>query len=242
MTPYYQDDAVTIYHGDMRDLSLPSVAAVVTDPPYGETSLTWDQWVDAWPSKVQDLTNQMWCFGSFRMFFNHAAEFNGWRLGQEVVWEKHNGSGFHADRFRRVHELATHWYRGQWSALTINPQTTNDATARTVRRKGRPAHMGHIEATPYASQDGGPKLMRSVLYVRSEHGTAVHPTQKPVGILEPLIRYSTNLGDTVLDPFAGSGSTLVAAKLSGRKAIGVEADETYCEAAANRLAQGVLAL
>ena len=67
----------------------------------------------------------------------------------------------------------------------------------------------------------------------------VHPTQKPV----PLMRWCLSLvpdAKTVLDPFMGSGTTLVAAKLEGRKAVGIEINEKYCEAAANRLAQGVL--
>ena len=84
--------------------------------------------------------------------------------------------------------------------------------------------------------------MRSVLAVRSCHGYAVHPTQKPVGILHPLIEFSVPVSGIVLDPFAGSGSTLVAAREAGRRAIGIEVQERYCEIAAKRLAQGVLPL
>ena len=100
--------------------------------------------------------------------------------------------------------------------------------------------MGDVGASSYASEDGGPRLMRSVQFVRSMHGSAIHPTEKPIGILDPLIRYSCPPGGLVLDPFAGSGSTLDAARRSGRRAIGIEAREDYCEAIANRLAQGVL--
>jgi site-specific DNA-methyltransferase (adenine-specific) len=82
--------------------------------------------------------------------------------------------------------------------------------------------------------------MRSVLQVRSEHGRAVHPTQKPLGILSPLISYSVPPGGLVLDPFMGSGSTLLAARQLGRRAIGIEADEAYCKAAVQRLGQGEL--
>jgi site-specific DNA-methyltransferase (adenine-specific) len=82
--------------------------------------------------------------------------------------------------------------------------------------------------------------MTSVLPVRSMHGSAIHPTEKPVGILAPLIRYACPPGGLVLDPFAGSGSTLDAARSSGRKAVGIEAREDYCEAIARRLSQGVL--
>lgn len=244
MKPYFAHDGITIYHGDFREWLAPDVrfSAIVTDPPYGETSLMWDSWVDGWPELLREVAPQMWCFGSLRMFLKHFEDFKTWRFAQEIVWEKHNGSGFHADRFRRVHEFATHWYRGEWQSLTKNVQTTPDATARTVRRRERPAHMGEIENSTYTSVHGGPRMMRSVIYAPSEHGKAFHPTQKPVAILLPLIEYSTNRGDVVFDPFMGSGSTLVAAKLCGRGAVGIEASEKYCEAAAKRLEQGIFDL
>lgn len=238
LTPFYEDEFVTLYHGDAREI-LPGLLAdaIVTDPPYGETSLEWDRWQNEWPTWVRNAAPQMWCFGSMRMFLSRFAEFAEWQFAQEIVWEKHNGSGFHADRFKRVHEFATHWYRGKWSELYRQPQYTNDATARAVRRKERPAHMGEIADSTYTSVDGGPRLMRSVLQVRSMHGRALHPTEKPRGILEPLIGYSVPEGGTVLDPFAGSGSTLAAAREMGRRAIGIEAREDYCEVAAKRLDQ-----
>jgi len=238
VTLYYEDDSVMIFHADCRDvLGTLHANAVVTDPPYGETSLDWDVPVSEWARLL--IPDSLWCFGSLRMFMRRAEEFAGWNLAQDVVWEKHNGSNFHADRFRRVHEIAAHFYRGAWDAIYKQPVTTQDATARAVRRKERPPHTGEIAGSTYTSEDGGPRLMRSVIAVPSCHGYAQHPTQKPVGILRPLIEYSTPVGGVVLDPFMGSGSTLVAAKEAGRAAIGVDVDERYCEIAAGRCAQGV---
>jgi site-specific DNA-methyltransferase (adenine-specific) len=221
-----------------------TVAAVITDPPYGETSLTWDRWPDGWLASITTFvdTAQMWCFGSMRMFLEHAREFAfaDWQFGQDVVWRKHNGSGFHADRFKRVHEHVTHWYRGAWSDLYISPVFTQDAVKKQVRRKTRPTHTGHVDDAPYRSEDGGPRLQRSVIEVRSCHGHAEHPTQKPLGIITPLVEYSVPPQGLIVDPFMGSGSTLRAAKDSGRRAIGIEVDERYCEIAAKRLAQEVL--
>lgn len=245
MIPYYSDSAVTLFHGDYLDFTGEAGVSdhfdlIVTDPPYGETSLPWDQWVRDWPNYAADLAPSMWCFGSMRMFLEHREDFRDWKFSQDVVWEKHNGSGFHADRFRRVHEHAIFWYRRTWALTYHDPQTTPDATARTVRSKRRPAHMGRIERTPYVSVDNGPRLMTSVLYAPSMHGEALHPTEKPQAILDPLIRYGCPPGGTVLDPFAGSGSTLLAARSAGRHAVGVEIDEQFCELAARRLSQGVL--
>ena len=126
-----------------------------------------------------------------------------WRQAQEIVWEKHNGSNFHADRFKRVHELVVQLYKRSTPCEEVykRPVYTNDATARAVRRKRRPTHTGHIEAASYKSEDGGPRLMTSVLYERSCHGYADHPTQKPIGILRTLLEYSCPEKGMVLDLF-----------------------------------------
>lgn len=239
MTPYWQNGLVTIYHGDYKEVisSLEKkFSTIIADPPYGDTSLEWDDLQGAWPTTVFEACEEsasLWCFGSFRMFYG--LQLDPWKLSQDLIWEKHNGSSFHADRFRRVHEHVVHFYKGAWGELYKNPVKTNDATARTVRRKKRPPHMGHIEAGAYESFDGGPKLMRSVIEVRSCHGYAIHPTQKPIGILDPLIEYSCAPGSTVLDPFMGSGSTLEACRKAGIVCVGIEREEKYCEAATRRL-------
>ena len=238
-TPYYQDDLVTLFHGDYSDHleEMAGADAIVTDPPYGETSLVWDRWPNGWPTEFARVSTSLWCFGSFRMFMDNLPEFDGWKFSHEIVWEKHNGSGFAADKFRRVHELATLWYRGEWGSIRHTVPTTPDAVKRTMRLKERPPHMGEIAGSQYVSEDGGDRLMRSVLKVRSEHGRAVHPTQKPLGIVTPLIEYSVPVGGLVVDPFSGSGTTLLAAKLAGRRGIGCEVNEAYCAAAARRLSQ-----
>ena len=248
MKPYYDEGGITIYHGDavcvLALIDTLSIDAVIADPPYAETNLQWDRWPDSWPQAVAQQVPRsapLWCFGSLRMFLDRSDEFAQWSIAQEVVWEKHNGSNFHADRFRRVHELAVQWYRGEWANIYRAVVTTPDATARTVRKKARPPQWhGATGDNVYRSEDGGPRLQRSVIYCRSEHGRALHPTQKPLGILEPLVRYSCPPGGTVLDLFAGAGSASLAAKQHGCRSIAVEADERYCEIAAKRLAQGVL--
>lgn len=236
--------SVEIINADFADVidTIPSgsVDCILTDPPYGETSLEWDKWPLGWPSRVLPLlkpTGSMWVFGSTRVFFDHVAEFGGWKLAQDIVWEKHNGSGFQADRFKRVHENALHFYRADapWEGVYKDPQYTPDAVARSVRRKKGPAHMGEIGAGSFKSEEGGDRLMRSVIYCRSEHGRAVHPTQKPLGVVEPLLLYSSPEGGTVLDIFAGSGTTGVAAQRHGRNAILIEGKPEFAEAAKTRL-------
>lgn len=217
-----------------------SVDCVIADPPYNETSLAWDRWPSEWPSAVRRVlkrSGSMWVFGSQRMFLDRIDEFDGWRFSQDIIWEKQNGSSAAADRFRRVHEHVLLFYRtdSPWGGVYKDVQYTLDATARRVRRKQKPPHWGVLDGSSYTSEDGGPRLMRSVLQVRSEHGRALHPTQKPLGIVEPLLRYSCPPGGLVLDPFAGSGTTGVAALRNGRSADLIEINPDYCKIIAKRL-------
>lgn len=250
MEPYFDDGQVKLYLGDCREI-LPTLGItadlVVADPPYGETSLKWDKWPGRWPSVVAGITDQMWCFGSLRMFLDRRDEFrahvNGriWKLAQDTVWEKGAGSGFDDDRFKKVHELVAHWYRGKWSDLYRDPQREpglEPAGRHPATRRGRPDHRGTIGEK--AHHFDGTRLVRSVIHTKSMRGRAVHKTQKPVEVLSLLVAYSCPPGGTVCDPFAGSGSTLVTAKLLGRRSVGVEADEAECEKAARRLQQDVL--
>jgi len=246
--PYYADDQVTLYLGDCREV-LPALGVmanlIVADPPYGETSLPWDKWPDGWLVSAAMVTRSLWCFGSLRMFLDRRDEFKGWKLSQDVIWEKHNGSGPAADRFRRVHEQLTHWYRGNWAAIHHEVPRTR-AAAEDVARSGtsRKRRTNGVHLGAYGPEvtwrDNGTRLMRSVMRAKSAQRSAIHPTEKPVQILKPLIAYACPPGGLVIDPFAGSGSTLDAARQSGRRAIGIEIRERYCELAARRLSQEVL--
>lgn len=237
MEPYWQDDGIALYHGDCRTV-LPALGVtadlVLADPPYGETKLAWDRWPAGWLETAAGVTTSLWCFGSLRMYLEHAVEFLAWKLSQDVIWEKHNGTGWAADRFKRVHEQVTHDAPRERG----NPAKRTGGHGVTATRS---QHADQIRHGNYA--DDGMRLARSVIRVRNMHQRgAIHPTEKPVGILDPLIAYACPRGGLVVDPFAGSGSTLEAARGSGRPAIGVEIDERYCELAARRLSQGVLAM
>lgn len=215
---------------------------IIADPPYGDTSLSWDSVVEGWADEARKALKpggSMWVFGSMRFFMRSAFALSGWRFAQDVVWEKHNGSSFHADRFKRVHEHVVQFYRDtdKWSSVYNDVPKTMDATARAVRRKKRPPHMGHIDAGSYESVDGGPRIMRSVIFERSCHGRAIHPTEKPVPLLEILIRASCPPGGVVGDFFAGSGAAGEAARNAGRDYVGCEIDPAMADKARARLSR-----
>jgi site-specific DNA-methyltransferase (adenine-specific) len=249
VTPYYEDEWVTLYHGDCRQVLPPlgvAADAVVTDPPYGEVSLEWDTWQAGWVEAVGQAVPavaSLWCFGSMRMFLDRARDFAGWQLSQDVVWRKPRIRGIATDRFARIHEHALHWYRGPWSEVHHEAQRVAHHGPRvTVPAKASTVRSGTSQANATSSyEDDGTRLMSTVLEgVAGDPRRVLHPAQKPIAVLAPLIAYAAPMGGTVLDPFAGSGSTLDAARAIGRRAIGVEADERYCEVTARRLSQGDL--
>lgn len=222
---------------------------LLADPPYGDTSLAWDRKVPGWQTTAHAMlksSGSMWVFGSMRFFMASEQDFAaaGWRYAQDIVWEKHNGSGFQADRFKRVHEHAVQFYPHDvpWASVWNEVQVTRDAIQRSVqRKKGKPAHMGNIEHAPYQSENGGPRLMRSVIPMHSCHGHAIHPTEKPVGLLQILIRTSCPPGGIVGDMFAGSGAAGEACAQAGRNYAGSEIDPKMADKARNRLADNLFA-
>jgi site-specific DNA-methyltransferase (adenine-specific) len=240
--PYFSDGQVSLFLGDCREV-LPAlgVAAdlVLADPPFGETALSWDRWPDGWLDVAATVSRSLWCLGSMRMFLEHAGEFAdaGWKFSQDVIWDKQRGSGFAADRFKRVHETATHWYQGHWSAVAHEvPRVNVDYRTRGNSGRGRTHHTGEIGNRTWT--DDGTRLACSVIPVRSMwRRGAIHRTEKPVPLLEPLISYGCAPGGLVVAPFAGSGSDLEAARSLGRRAIGIERDEESCEKAARRLSR-----
>ena len=239
--------SIKLVRGDCRKVMLGRrYDLIIADPPYAVTSLAWDRKVDGWLAVAAAQlkpTGSLWLFGSMRSLMLAGPEIAeaGLRYAQDIVWQKHNGSGFHNDRFKRVHEHAVQFYRADsaWAQVYNDVPKTSDATARTVRRKKRPPHTGHIEASAYTSEDGGPRLMQSVIYMRSCHGEAIHPTEKPVGLLEILVRCSCPADGLVGDFFAGSGAAAEACTHAGRDYFGAEIDEAYHGAAVARLQDSI---
>lgn len=250
MKPYYDDGTVTLWHGDCREI-LPQIDVntehlIIADPPYGETSHPWDRWPDGWLQAAAQAGRSLWCFGTLRMFAAHWGEYAdaGFKFSHDVIWEKHNPSGPDADRFRRIHEQAGFFYRGAWREVWHEAQRITTGVVERGRVIASHKDIGNRGAYTGGSSnwsDDGTRLMTSVLRVRSMHRMGnIAPTQKPVGLLIPLIKYGCPREGLVIDPFAGSGSSLVAAASVGRHAVGIEADEAQIERAAKRLSQGVL--
>jgi site-specific DNA-methyltransferase (adenine-specific) len=250
----YRDDRVVVWHGDCRDV-LPQLdetpLAAVTDPPYGETAAEWDRWPDGWVEALGEIlpaNASLWSFGSARMFLEHVTDFtgNGWKFAQEALWIKRNGSGpTGRDRLVKVHEWAYLWYRGLWSAghhEWERDRVGGPPSARYARKDSRAAaHQRPGRATRW--DDDGTRQPRSVTYVvevPSVRGRGRHQDEKPLGVVMPLVRECAPPDGLVVDPMAGTGTTAVAAILTGRRAVVIERDAQLCRVIVDRVTENTV--
>lgn len=238
--PYYQDDLVTLYHGNCLDV-LPVLTgdAIITDPPYGTTQNKWDSVVpfeDLWPLYDASCSGPVVQF-SQGLFTAATMLSNPKNFKYKLTWVKSKATNFLNAKKQplRKHEDICVFYKKQ---PTYNPQMTQgEAYDKGVRKDALTGSYGDF--SPVRVKSSGDRYPVDVLYhaTAESEGKTTHPTQKPVGLLQTLIRTYTNVGDTVIDPFAGTGSTLIAARREGRKVIGVELDQDYCDSIVQRLKQ-----
>lgn len=222
MKPYYQDDLVTIYHGDCREL-LPEVAdggmVVVTDPPYGISYSP--------PGGGRGFRGDP---GAPRIYKN-------W-IGDVVV---HGDDGPFDPAPILALGLPTVLWGGNHYASRLP-----DGSRWLIwdKRDGNPSNDFADCEMAWTNLGGTARLYShrwQGLVRDSQRGEPRrHPTEKPVSVMCSALGWVPE--GTVLDPFMGSGTTLVAAKSLGRKAIGIEIEERYCEIAAQRCSQEVLGL
>lgn len=209
VSPYYSDDSVTLYHGDCLEIDAWLAADVlVTDPPYGFG------YVSGWDSSDRAIRNDIGVIA-------RNAALDKWAPKPAAVF-------------------------GSWKL-----PRPSDVRALVVWDKsdGTGSGMGDLEAAwgntheeIYILSDWRrngrrrePSVICSKTGMRSLSGQVGHPTPKPVPLMERIISAAPT--GAIADPFAGSGSTLIAARNLGRKAIGVEIEERYCEIVAKRLDQ-----
>ena len=226
MKPYYQDDHVTLYHGDCLEHPewWTGADVLVTDPPYGvswsggarnrkdyDATIASDHSLDA-----RDEMLSLWSPDLPAIVFGVWQQPHPEGTKARLVWVKNIiGPGDLTIPWGPADEEI--YILGKWPPLIPGG---------SARDGGTPARaLGHF-TIPVVPKGFGHQRF--------------HPTQKPTALMEHLIDRCPP--GTVADPFAGSGSTLVAAKRLGRRAVGVELEERYCEIAANRLSQGVLPL
>jgi len=258
--PFYQDDAVTIYHGEaltvLAALAPDSCDALVTDPPYSSGGMyrgDRSQPVDVKYTQPGGGGGTPLVRKSFGAFSGDARDQRSWQAWVGI-WShactnvvRPGGFGFVFSDWRQLPAATDALQFGGWTWRGILAWDKGQDRGLPVRGFFR----SNVEFIAWGTN--GPMTDRSDVTdypgqaitapVRSDaDGPKVHPTQKPTALLRHLLAVVPGETHTVLDPFMGAGSTLVAAKYAGHRAIGIELDEAYCEIAARRCAQEVLAL
>lgn len=219
MEPYYQDESVTLYHGDCYEHldMLAEADCMITDPPY-EIETTAAAWFPYHTEKTKDITTagisdgfdlnilkiveNVICFCSKKQLPELIGVFsrNRWAL---LLWHKLDPVPMYKNKYLPDTEYILHKWKKNGLYGGIKDRNTYKSTA-TYKNGFR------------------------------------HPTVKPPNVMRWLVSVGTDVGQLICDPFAGTGSTLRAAKDLGRLAVGFEINEKYCEIAAKRLEQGVL--
>lgn len=245
----YDNSGIELWCGDYRDYLQkysPRFDCVVTDPPYGITALSWDRWVKGWFDDMVSVSSSLWCFGTFRMFVDHWEEITaaGWKMSQDCIWSKGRNTDLVSDRFGRSHETILHFYIGKWQDIYHEVPRYSGQLKEVVINEGQADHqadhVGKFLKTKGVRMIGQPRKL-SVFEGRKceDQASTGNLTSKPVGILSDLIDYSCPEGGCVLDPFCGSGSTLLAARNLGRRAVGIELREEQIPFVIRRLEQSV---
>ena len=264
MKRYYSDDLVELWHGDVRDGFPPSVerdsvSCAVTSPPYNvglrydehDDAMDWAAYYDLGRGVCSDLLTAMHRGG--RAWINVApvvvpaayeqwTDVAGFRVCLGELWATLlGGVGFGVRdwvAWISNRQPATKW--GSWESPS-SPNLRGGWETLIVASNGPWLRLVPEGFEGWRDQVGGwESLASNVWRIQPERNRHGHPAPFPVELAARCIRLSTWPGELVIDPFAGIGSTLVAARQLGRRAVGVELSERYCEIAARRLSQGCL--
>ena len=245
---------ISLMHGDclelMKDIPDGSVDMVLADPPYGTTACKWDSVIPFEPMWVQlkrvTKKNGAIVMTASQPFTSALVMSNVKMFKYEWIWEKAVGSNFAALKYQpmKEHENVLVFSDGKHNYYPIKQPRKGSGSARlnygnngstTGETTGSLKFKGFTPET-YDKEMRNPS---SVQYFNNrEKGRGLHPTQKPVALMEYLIKTYTNEGETVLDFTMGSGTTGVAAKNLNRSFIGIELDRDYFNIAEDRISNG----
>jgi site-specific DNA-methyltransferase (adenine-specific) len=226
----------------MKIIEDSSIDAIITDPPYGTTECKWDSVIDfdlMWEqlNRIIKPNGAIVLFGS-EPFSSALRMSNIKNYKYDIIWQKNNFTGFLRAKKAplKAHEVISifcnsteNYYPQKWlirdefidKRKTLNNTKIKDGVMKNIKR--------------VRNADDGTRYPTSVVQFIHKPNKNLHPTQKPVALMEYLIKTYTNEGETVLDFTMGSGSTGVAAKNTNRNFIGIEQDDKYFEIAKNRI-------
>ena len=234
-----------MYHGDCLDIMNElikhniKVDAIITDPPYGTTQCKWDSIIpfESMWKRINKINKDNGCIALFgsEPFSSMLRCSNIKHYKYDWIYQKNKTTGFLNAKKQPLNdnELISIFYNKQ---CTYNPQKTK---ADKVYKRGyvnRHKSDCYGKERNFVQMDDGMRYPKRIIYFNNNDTQhQYHPTQKPVDLLEYLIRTYTNENETVLDFTMGSGSTGVACMNINRRFIGIELDTTYCDIANKRI-------
>lgn len=245
MKPYH-----LLLQGDCLDL-LPtitdtSVALVLADPPYGTTACRWDSVIPFEP-----MWKQVWrvlkpngaaVFTASQPFTSALVMSSPTEFRHEWVWIKNAGSNF-ANTVRepmKEHESCLVFSRGGWTYNKQMQERTGGGAARVKTPVTFETGSENYRQFERVETKTMPEMRVPSSWQKFNRERGLHPTQKPVALMEYLIKTYTNEGETVLDFTMGSGTTGVVCMNMGRNFIGIERDEKYFQIAKQRVEKALL--
>ena len=226
----------------MQNIPDNSIDCIITDPPYGTTACKWDSVID-FELMWEQLNRIIKPNGAIVLFgtepFSSALRLSNIKnFRYDIVWEKPNNTNFM--RLKREigkrHEMISVFYKKQ---PTYNPQMKEGKPYKDKRTNRKSWEGVNNQSTKIPIDNSGTRYPSSVQKFCNVNKNTLHPTQKPVELLEYLIKTYTNENETVLDFTMGSGSTMVACVNTKRKGIGIELDETYYKLAKKRVEEKI---
>jgi site-specific DNA-methyltransferase (adenine-specific) len=223
----------------MKTLPDASIDAIITDPPYGITACKWDSVIPFEPmwkelNRIIKNNGAIVLFGS-EPFSSHLRLSNIKNYKYDWIWNKVKPGTFASAKYQplRQHELISIFYKNFGA---YNPQMTLRNKSRTSKRYGLTDGLSARCTNDGLSRTYTQYYPKTILeFSNANQKGKVHPTQKPLLLLEYLVKTYTNENDTVLDFTMGSGTTGVACKNLNRNFIGIELDKDYFEIANARI-------
>ena len=225
-----------------------SINLILTDPPYGTTACKWDSvisldkmWLQL--KRIIKKEGSIVLFGTEPFSSNLRLSNKDW-FKYDWIWEKPSGANFLVANYQplKVHEIISVFGNAPTSysknkPMLYNPQETIGKAYKQISGKQKTEKENSTvrsKIEQVVTTNKGTRKPRTIIQFSNDK-EKLHPTQKPVDLLEYLIKTYTNENDTVLDFTMGSGSTGVAAKNLNRKFIGIELDKTYFDIAKERI-------
>tara|TARA_R110001592_G_scaffold135952_1_gene352610 strand:- start:120 stop:833 length:714 start_codon:yes stop_codon:yes gene_type:complete len=229
----------------MKSIPSGSIDAIITDPPYGTTACKWDSVIDfelMWEqlNRIIKPNGAIVLFGS-EPFSSALRMSNIKNYKYDWIWEKNRGSNFALVKYQpmKEHEVVSVFSNKTHNYYPIKQKRKGKGLERIKGNYnvGKASNITGIKQTICTTQGQELRQPSSIQkFNTTEKGIKrEHPTQKPVSLMEYLIKTYTNEGETVLDFTMGSGSTMVACQNTNRKGIGIEQDSKYFKIAQDRV-------